>query len=83
VSRRARRRALSRISRPELDDALAQYRLDPTLERKRRIETIVQEEAPLMPLTKGQAVIVLSRRVRGFVPAADGVYDFEPLEISR
>ena len=74
---------LSRIRNAELDRAIAAFRADPSALRKKDLLRIVQEEVPLIPLMKGQAVVVLARRVRNFEHSLDGVYAFEDLVITK
>jgi ABC-type transport system substrate-binding protein len=74
---------ISRIESAELDRAVATFRVAPTAENKAAVRRAVQDEVPLVPILKGQAVVVLSRRVRSFEHAIDGVYALDALTITK
>ncbi|MEA2571012.1 MAG: peptide/nickel transport system substrate-binding protein [Acidobacteriota bacterium] len=74
---------LSRIESEALDRAIATFRVAPTAENKSAVRKAVQDEVPLVPILKGQAVVVLSRRVRSFEHAIDGVYALDSLTITK
>jgi len=63
----------SRWKHPLMDAALARFRDMPTEENKREISRIVREEAPLVPLIYGQAVVVHSRKMRNVNATATGM----------
>jgi ABC-type transport system substrate-binding protein len=74
---------LSRIESEAIDRAVATFRTAPTAENKSALRKAVQDDVPLVPILKGQAVIVLSRRVRSFEHAIDGVYALDSLTITK
>ncbi|MCU1228365.1 MAG: sapA [Acidobacteria bacterium] len=74
---------LSRIESEAIDRAVATFRVAPTAENKSAVRKAVQDEVPLVPILKGQAVVVLSRRVRSFEHAIDGVYALDALTITK
>jgi len=63
----------SRWKNAAMDAALARFREDPSEEHKREIHRMVREEAPLVPLIYGQAVVVHSRKMRNVTVSATGV----------
>jgi ABC-type transport system substrate-binding protein len=74
---------LSRIESPRLDAAVAAFRTAPNDANKKSLREVVQDEVPLVPVLKGQAVVVLSRTVRNFQHSLDGVYALEELTITK
>jgi ABC-type transport system substrate-binding protein len=74
---------ISRLESEAIDRALTTFRVAPTSENKSAVRRAVQEEVPLVPILKGQAVVVLSRRVRSFEHAIDGVYALDSLTITK
>ena len=63
----------SRWKNPEMDAALARFRMNPTEENKRVIHGLVTQEAPLVPLIYGQSVVVHARKLRNVAMTATGV----------
>jgi peptide/nickel transport system substrate-binding protein len=63
----------SRWKNADTDAALTRFRQTPTEENKRELDRIVREEAPLVPLIYGQAVMVHSRKIRNVSVSATGV----------
>jgi hypothetical protein len=49
------------------------FREAPTDENKRQIDSLVREEAPLVPLIYGQSLVVHSRKIRNVSVSATGV----------
>lgn len=64
---------LSRWRNAAMDAALARFRDQPTDENRRAIHKLIREEAPLLPLTYGQSVVMHSRRIRNLLVSATGV----------
>jgi len=64
---------LSRWKSPVMDAALSRFREQPTEEHKKEINRIIRDEAPLVPLIYGQAVVVHSRKIRNVSMNATGV----------
>lgn len=64
---------LSRWKSREMDAALARFRQQPSDENKREVNRIIRDEAPLVPLIYGQAVVVHSRKIRNVSMNATGV----------
>jgi len=63
----------SRWKNAAMDAALARFREDPSEDHKREIHRMVREEAPLVPLIYGQAVVVHARKMRNVTVSATGV----------
>jgi ABC-type transport system substrate-binding protein len=63
----------SRWKNTAADDALMRFREAPTDENKRQIDSLVREEAPLVPLIYGQSLVVHSRKIRNVSVSATGV----------
>jgi len=63
----------SRWSDPPTDDALARFRIHPIEENRQRIETIVRDEAPLIPLIYGQSTVIHARRLRNVTISPIGI----------
>ncbi|MDX1584626.1 MAG: ABC transporter substrate-binding protein [Thermoanaerobaculia bacterium] len=63
---------LARYRDPEMDRALAEYRLDPSEENKKTVLDLATENVVLVPLVTSQNVAVYSRRVRNFRPSPAG-----------
>jgi peptide/nickel transport system substrate-binding protein len=74
---------LSRIESAAIDAALAAFRAAPNEATKKALREAIQDEVPLVPVLKGQAVVVLSRTVKNFQHSLDGVYALEELTITR
>lgn len=74
---------LSRIESASIDRALAAFRAAPSDATKKALREAIQDEVPLLPVLKGQAVVVLSRTVRNFQHSLDGVYALEELTITK
>lgn len=63
----------SRWNDPATDDALARFRVHPTEENRHRIESIVRDEAPLIPLIYGQSTVIHARRLRNVTISPIGI----------
>ncbi len=63
----------SRWNDPATDDALSRFRLHPTEENRQHIETIVRDEAPLVPLIYGQSTVIHARRLRNVTISPIGI----------
>jgi ABC-type transport system substrate-binding protein len=63
----------SRWKHPATDVALAAFRETPTEENRQKLERLIREEAPLMPLIYGQSVVSHSRKVRGVTLSSTGI----------
>jgi ABC-type transport system substrate-binding protein len=63
----------SRWNDPATDDALARFRVHPTEENRQRIESIVRDEAPLIPLIYGQSTVIHARRLRNVTISPIGI----------
>jgi ABC-type transport system substrate-binding protein len=63
----------SRWNDPATDDALARFREHPTEENRQRIESIVRDEAPLIPLIYGQSTVIHARRLRNVTISPIGI----------
>src|SRR5258706_296999 len=63
----------SRWKNPVADEALRRFREAPTDENKRQIDSLVRDEAPLVPLIYGQSLVVHSRKIRNVSVSATGV----------
>jgi ABC-type transport system substrate-binding protein len=74
---------LSRIESASIDAALSAFRAAPGDATKKALREAIQDEVPLVPVLKGQAVVVLSRTVKNFQHSLDGVYALEELTITR
>ena len=55
------------------DAALAAFREAPTEENRTRLEKLIREEAPLLPLTYGHSVVSHTRKVRGVILSSTGI----------
>jgi ABC-type transport system substrate-binding protein len=63
----------SRWRNAAADQALMRFRDAPTDENKRLLDSLVREEAPLVPLIYGQSLVVHSRKIRNVSVSATGV----------
>jgi ABC-type transport system substrate-binding protein len=63
----------SRWNDPPTDDALARFRVQPTEENRQRIESIVRDEAPLIPLIYGQSTVIHARKLRNVTISPIGI----------
>ena len=63
----------SRWNDPATDDALARFRVHPTEDHRQRIESIVRDEAPLIPLIYGQSTVIHARRLRNVTITPIGI----------
>ena len=63
----------SRWNDPKTDAALARFRVQPSEENRREIETIVRDEAPLVPLIYGQSTVIHARRLRNVTISPIGI----------
>jgi peptide/nickel transport system substrate-binding protein len=63
---------LSRYESPEMDAALAAYRADPQEGRWQEVAQLLRDEAPLLPLLYGAAILAHAWRVRNVTPSAFG-----------
>ncbi|HEX6100895.1 MAG TPA: ABC transporter substrate-binding protein [Thermoanaerobaculia bacterium] len=72
----------SRWRNEAMDAALARFREQPTEEHKREIHRMIREEAPLVPLLYGQAVVVHSRKMRNVSVSATGVLTLSGVTVS-
>jgi peptide/nickel transport system substrate-binding protein len=63
----------SRWNDPRTDDALARFRVQPTEENRQEIESIVRNEAPLVPLIYGQSTVIHARRLRNVTISPIGI----------
>jgi ABC-type transport system substrate-binding protein len=63
----------SRWRNAAADQALMRFRDAPTDENKRQLDSLVREEAPLVPLIYGQSLVVHSRKIRNVSVSATGV----------
>lgn len=63
----------SRWRNAAADEALMRFRDAPTDENKRQLDSLVREEAPLVPLIYGQSLVVHSRKIRNVSVSATGV----------
>jgi ABC-type transport system substrate-binding protein len=63
----------SRWNDPSTDDALARFRIQPSEENRQRIESVVREEAPLVPLIYGQSTVIHARRLRNVTISPIGI----------
>ncbi|MGZ5432266.1 MAG: ABC transporter substrate-binding protein [Thermoanaerobaculia bacterium] len=71
----------SRWKHPATDAALAAFREAPTEENRQKLEELVREEAPLMPLIYGQSVVSHSRKVRGVSVSSTGIVPLAALSL--
>lgn len=63
----------SRWKNAAADEALIRFRDAPTDENKRQLDSLVREEAPLVPLIYGQSLVVHSRKIRNVSVSATGL----------
>jgi ABC-type transport system substrate-binding protein len=73
---------LSRWKSSVMDAALARFREQPTEDHKREINRIIRDEAPLVPLIYGQAVVVHSRKIRNVSMTATGMLTLSGVTVS-
>lgn len=74
---------ISRWTNAAMDAALARFRDQPTDENRREIHKLIREEAPLLPLTYGQSVVVHTRRIRNLSVSATGVLSLAGVTMSK
>lgn len=65
------------------DAALAAFRAQPSEENRKAIENLIANEAPLLPLIYGQAVVVHSRRLQNVRCTATGVVTLAGVAIAQ
>jgi peptide/nickel transport system substrate-binding protein len=63
----------SRWNDPRTDDALARFRVQPAEGNRQEIESIVRNEAPLVPLIYGQSTVIHARRLRNVTISPIGI----------
>ena len=63
----------ARYMSPEMDQALDDFRREPSATNRARIMEILERDAPLLPLIYGQSVAIYNRKVRGYRSSAVAV----------
>jgi peptide/nickel transport system substrate-binding protein len=73
---------LARWRRPEMDAALAAYRVDPSPANRKLITDMIEREAILLPLVYGSSTAVRTRRVKGVYVSPAGHVRFADVQLT-
>lgn len=71
----------SRWNDPRTDEALARFRVQPSEENRQAIESIVRDEAPLVPLIYGQSTVIHARRLRNVTISPIGILSLNDISM--